>query len=221
MFISEQIALIAGIGKIPAADEKMANYASDIRIYLRQRPILRRYLKEGEINCSALAKKIAKEVYGDKKAEIAIRAALLRESNANGEYEKIEEAALRVLKNSTIEVRTGLCVALSQTPLKVPVVIVSTSKSGIMSVIEGECAGNIKNYERLVRNVDMLTICSGKAIEGTPGAVSLILNTLAQEGINLVEVISCHYDTLLVVNSHDTQRTFQILQELVAKKTRI
>lgn len=195
----------------------MPNYASDIRIYLRQRPILRTYLMEGAINCSALAKEIALKVYGDKKAIVAIRAALLREAISRESYEASEKAALRVLSGSTLEIRTGLCVVLSKEPLRVPVVVVSTSKSGIMSVIEGEHAQKLKSHDRLIKNIDMITICSSKSIEGTPGVVSLLLNTLAQEGINLVEVISCHYDTLLVLNSHDTERAFQILREFILK----
>lgn len=195
----------------------MPNYASEIRMYLKQRPILLRYLKEGSINCSSLARGIAKEIYGDKKSEIAVRAALLREAVSGGEYEKGEEAALRVLRGSTLEVRTGLCVVLSKKPVNVPVVIISTSKSGMMSLVEEGHMKKVENCDNTVRNVDMITICSGKNIENTPGVASLILNTLAQEGINVVEVTSCHYDTLLVVNSHDTQKAFGILQDLIRR----
>jgi len=196
----------------------MPNYASEIRMYLKQRPILLRYLKGGDINCSSLARNISKEVYGDKKSEVAVRASLLREAQSGGDFELAEEAALRVLKGSTLEVRTGLCVVLSKKQVRVPVVIVSTSRSGIMSLVEEGHAKKIQGYDRVVRNVDMIAICSGKSIEGTPGVVSLILNTLAQEGINVVEITSCHYDTLLVVNSHDTQKAFGILREMIRGK---
>jgi len=200
--------------------EKMPNYASEMRMYLRQRPVLLRYLKGGMINCSSLARDIAKEIYGSKKSEVAVRAALLREAQSGGEFELAEEAALRVLRGSSLEVRTGLCVVLSKKQVRVPVVIVSTSRSGIMSLVEEWHVRKIDNYERLVKNVDMVAICSGKNIEATPGVVSLILNTLAQGGINVVEITSCHYDTLLVVNSHDTQRAFAILQDLTKGKAR-
>lgn len=193
----------------------MPNYASEIRMYLKQRPVLLRYLKEGAINCSSLARSISKEVYGDEKSEIAVRAALLREALSGGNYEKSEEAAVRVVRGSTLEVRTGLCVVLSKKPVNVPVVIISTSKSGIMSLVEEGHVKKIREYDRVVKNVDMIAICSSKNIENTPGIASLILNTLAQEGINVVEVTSCHYDTLLVVNSHDTQKVFGILREMI------
>ncbi|VVB58083.1 Uncharacterised protein [Candidatus Anstonella stagnisolia] len=193
----------------------MPNYASEIRMYLKQRPILLRYLKEGAINCSSLARDIAREIYGDKKAEVAVRAALLREAQRGGSYEKSEEAAVRVIRGSTLEVRTGLCVVLSKKPVNVPVVIISTSKSGIMSLVEEGYAGKIRECDKVIRNMDMIAICSGKNIENTPGVVSLILNTLAQEGINVPEITSCHYDTLLVVNSHDTQKVFGILREMI------
>lgn len=197
---------------------KMPNYASEMRMYLRQRPILLSYLRQGAVNCSSLARKIAREIYGNKKAEIAVRAALLREANGRGECGSGEEAALKVIRGSTLEVRTGLCVVLSKKPLKVPIVIVSTSKSGIMTLVEEENAKRISGYDRIVRSVDMIAICSGKNIEATPGVVSLILNTLAQEGINVVEITSCHYDTLLVVNSHDTHKAFGILSGLIKGK---
>ena len=196
----------------------IGKYASDIRIYVRQRPILKRYLKEGVVNCSALAKSIAKNVYGNKSGEIAIRAALLREAKKGGDYEEIEEGALKVLRGSTLEVRTGLCVALSKNPIRVPVVVISTSKSGVMSVIEEENSKKVKTYDKIIRGVDMITICSGKDIESTPGVMALLVTTLSQEGINIVEITSCHYDTLLVVDSADTQRAFAILQGLTKKK---
>ncbi|MEM2963069.1 MAG: hypothetical protein QXW70_01155 [Candidatus Anstonellales archaeon] len=198
----------------------MPNYSQDIRLYLRARPILRRHLKDKIINCSSLAKLLALELYQNKKAHVAIRAALLRESKKEDYFDKIEENALNVLKRSTIEVRTGLCVVISKAPLKVPVLAVSTSKSGIMSVVDQENIANIRHYERLIKNVDMITICSGKELESTPGVVSLILNTLAQEGINVVEVISCHYDTILVLSASDTERTFQLLRTYISKPKR-
>ena len=137
---------------------KMPNYASEMRMYLRQRPVLLRYLKGGMINCSSLARDIAKEIYGSKKSEVAVRAALLREAQSGGEFELAEEAALRVLRGSSLEVRTGLCVVLSKKQVRVPVVIVSTSRSGIMSLVEEWHVRKIDNYERLVKNVDMVAL---------------------------------------------------------------
>lgn len=198
----------------------MATTANVIRLYLRRRPQLLSMVNNGLCNYSALARKLQREIFPGKKGEFAaIKAALLRmarDTRAQGvDWEKGVE---KVLHSSTVEVRSDVCVVSSKTGVGVPVIATSNSKSGVMSVVDASYAKQMKKKGfGVAGDLTLIILCSPEELEDTPGCVSVILNAIAAEGINVLEFISCHTDTLMVVRNADAVRAYGVLNGLIGK----
>jgi hypothetical protein len=198
----------------------MATTANVIRLYLRRRPQLLSMVNNGLCNYSALARKLQREIFPGKKGEFAaIKAALLRmarDTRAQGmDWEKGVE---KVLHSSTVEVRSDVCVVSSKGGVGVPVIATSNSKSGVMSVVDASYAKQMRKKGFGVNgDLTLIILCSPEELEDTPGCVSVILNAIAAEGINVLEFISCHTDTLMVVRNADAVRAYGVLNGLIGK----
>ncbi len=65
-------------------------------------------------------------------------------------------------------------------------------------------------------NLNLIVIHSPPAVEETPGVISHMLNSLASEGINVVEFVSCYTDTIFVVKGSNAAKAYEILQKLTS-----
>jgi hypothetical protein len=124
----------------------------------------------------------------------------------------------KVLHSSTVEVRSDVCVVSSKGGVGVPVIATSNSKSGVMSVVDASYAKQMRKKGFGVNgDLTLIILCSPEELEDTPGCVSVILNAIAAEGINVLEFISCHTDTLMVVRNADAVRAYGVLNGLIGK----
>jgi len=195
--------------------------ADDVRFYLKHRPYVLEMLSLGVFNYSSLARSVSSELGLKKSSQSAIKAALIREADRQKASQL--DAGRRigtVLSSSRIELRSKVCVFLGNRPLPEGIVPIAHSNSyGFhMAVIDQQDAPKLRLRagERLERGCDLVVIRSPPSIERTPGVISLVISSLSREGINLMEFISCAYDTLLVVKNRDTERTFKILSSLMS-----
>jgi len=188
--------------------------ATKVKTLLKQRPYLLEALEEGIVNQSALSEKIAKEIKVDK--VLAVKAAVRRFSEELQERKrKREEGALTVLKQSSINLDDGLKVIVLSRALEVSAKValslndvfvylvdklVSTSKSRALSIHE-QCG--------------TFTITSPPLIEETPGVVSYLTLLLAEQGINVIEFVSCYTKTLLVIDRKDVSRAYEVLSSVI------
>lgn len=199
----------------------MATTANIIRLYLKRRPQLLSMVRNGLCNYSSLARKLQHGIFPGKKGEFtAIKAALLRmahkESDEGADWEKGVE---KILRASTVEIRSDVCVVSSKTGIGVPVIATSNSKSGVMSVVDSSFAKDLKKKGLgIIDGLTLIILCSPRELQETPGCVSVILDAIAAEGINVLEFISCHTDTLMVVKNADAVRVYGILNGLIGKE---
>ena len=199
----------------------MATTANLVRLYLKRRPQLLSMVNNGLCNYSALARRLQKEIFPGKKEEFtAIKAALLRLSREEGESGKDWERGVeKILRASSVEIRTHVAVASSSGGTGVPVIAMSNSKSGVMSVVDSSYAKQLKKKGmRIIDDLTLVILCSPQDLQDTPGCVSAILDAIAAEGINVLEFISCHTDTLMVVKNADAVRVYEILANLTGKE---
>jgi hypothetical protein len=195
----------------------MATTANTIRLYLKSRPQLLSVVTNGLCNYSALARRLQREIFPGKPHEFtAIKAALLRMSRTGSmDWEKGVE---RILRSSTVEIRSDVCVVSSKGSIGVPVIATSNSKSGVMSVVDSSYARQMrKKGVGIIDGLTLIILCSPKDLQDTPGCVAVILDAIAAEGINVLEFISCHTDTLMVVKNADAVRVYGILTALIGK----
>jgi hypothetical protein len=198
----------------------MATTANVIRLYLKRRPQLLSMVNNGLCNYSALARKLQKEIFPGRKSEFAaIKAALLRMAKSTREGDvDWERGVERVLRASTVEIRSDVCVVSSKGGIGVPVIATSNSKSGVMSVVDASYAPQLrKKGLALLEDLTLIILCSPRDLQDTPGCVSVMLSAIAAEGINVLEFISCHTDTLMIVRNSDAVRAYGVLNGLIGK----
>jgi hypothetical protein len=198
----------------------MATTANIIRLYLKNKPQLFSMVKNGVCNYSALARRLQREIYPGKPSEFtAIKAALLRLARASREESMDwEKGVEKILRASTVEVRSDVCVVSSKGGVGVPVIATSNSKSGVMSVVDSSYSKQMKKKGfGVIEGLTLVILCSPRELQDTPGCVAVILDAIAAEGINVLEFISCHTDTLMVVRNADAVRVYGILNGLIGK----
>lgn len=199
----------------------MATTANIIRLYLKRRPQLLSMVCNGLCNYSALARRLQKEIFpGRPKEFTAIKASLLRMAREEeGQGRSWEKDVEKVLRASAVEVRSSVSVVSSSGGIGVPVIATSNSRAGVMSVVDSSYSKELKKKGlRVMDELSLVVIISPPALQDTPGCVSTILDAIASEGINVLEFISCHTDTLMVVRNADAVRAYEILSKLTGKE---
>jgi hypothetical protein len=193
-------------------------------LYIKRRPFLKELLRERIVNYSALARKISIDAFGSKEHENAIKMALVRLTRKIEKSEtNLEEAILQLLRHSSLSIKTKISVIISSK--EIPDLqnhshSYSESK-GIITYIVDETeadrvgAKKLKTTIKIESNFNLIVIHSSPELEETPGFIAHILDSLAAEGINIVEFVSCYSDTILVVKQADTTRTHEILSGMM------
>lgn len=199
----------------------MATTANLVRLYLKRRPQLLSVVTNSLCNYSALARRLQKEIFPSRKSEFtAIKAALLRLAKEEQANEKSwEKDVEKVLRRSSVELRSDVSVVSSKGGIGVPVIATSNSKAGVMSVVDSSYSKQLKKKGmKVIDELSLVILSSPPELQDTPGCVSAILDAIAVEGINVLEFISCHTDTLMVVRNSDAVRIYEILADLTGKE---
>lgn len=176
-------------------------------------------MREKIANYSSLARKISVEAFGSKKHQNAVKMALVRLANKIREREEdLEGKILNVLKGSSVSIKSKVAVVVSSREIEeLKYLSYVESKEGITYVIDEKEMDKVKKSRNILHtetNLNLITIHSPVSIEETPGVVAHILDSLAGEGINVAEFVSCYTDTLLVVKQAETTRAYEILNSL-------
>ena len=197
----------------------VATVANIVRLYLKRRPQLLSMVNNGLCNYSALARRLQHDIFpGKKKPVSAIKAALLRLAReGQASSRDWEKGVAKILRASSVEIRSHVAVVSSKGSVGVPVIAMSNSKSGVMSVVDASYAAQLRKKDlRVMEDLTLVILCSPPDLQETPGCVSTILGAVSEEGINVLEFISCHNDTLMVVGNADAVRVYEILARLTS-----
>lgn len=171
-------------------------------------------LGQGIVNHSALARLIQKEIGGEKNLE-AIKAAIMREKNRLIEGEDLRtEKVLQLLKRTKTTLRDKIAIVISRLKLDIPYIVrASLSDSLVYMVDETKLRLEEARGIYIHRNLVALMLTSPKDVEDTPGFVAFIAQLLASRAINVKEFISCHTDTIIVLEPEDATQVLSILQQ--------
>jgi len=188
--------------------------AQKVRNHLRNKPYLLEALEKGIANLSELARQIQKELKTDDTS--AIKAALRRYSEELQKHkQKREEKVLHLLKRSNIAVYDRKSVMItgkevsSETGMKVDLLdkfVYLLDRSDLPERVNA-----------LVKhdNCTMMVIHSPEELEATPGVVAFLTTLLAEQGVNIVEFISCWTQTIIVIDKKDSLKVYETLSNLV------
>jgi len=188
--------------------------AQKVRNHLRNKPYLLEALEKSIVNLSELARQIQKELKTDDTS--AIKAALRRYSEELQKHkQKREEKVLNLLKRSSIAVYDRKSVMItgkevnSKTGLKVDLLdkfVYLLDRSDLPERVNA-----------LVKhdNCTMIVVHSPEELEATPGVVAFLTTLLAEQGVNIVEFISCWTETIIVIEKKDSLKVYETLSNLV------
>ena len=201
----------------PVSNKTSRQSANLVRLWLKQKPFMHWLVREGLVNYTALAERLADEGFASGKRPVAaLRAALLRSRDLDmGEFNPFGNN--RVLKDSSFEIRSGITVVQTTKALNIPIISVSSSKNGVISLVDPDEARHIPKQAKIVAEDQVLvTIYSDERMETESGVLATLMLHLALQGVNVVEMTSSGPDTLLVIAQKDLPVTLGVLQGLMS-----
>ncbi|MCR6624286.1 MAG: ACT domain-containing protein [archaeon YNP-WB-062] len=207
-----------------------------------QHPSIIDCMKMDILNYSSLATLIKSEVEnvikGKKVRDEAIKVALIRFSQEISEKWKLMEGRISwLLKKSTVELKSDIAVVTVKQALlvdKLGGLMRIASKSRFFQLTQGtrtftiSCdkkiideviteIGGEKNVEKVIDDQSAIIIVSPVEVIEIPGFVSYVTTQLAWNGINITQIISCHEDTILIVDRKDAQKAYNIIEDMIIK----
>lgn len=184
--------------------------ASSVSRFLTENPDLMLSLKAGVVNVSKLAHLILRE--NSELNPISVRAALNRlKSGANSEIGKTRADYL--LKKSKISLQDKICVVTSKIPQNMKYISATYLQDNIVYIAD-EINNRIPQESLGIlvdRDVSMIHIFSSTEIEKTPGFVMRITHKLFARGVNILQLISCSNETIIILNKKDSTLAYETL----------
>ena len=200
--------------------------------YLSEHPSIKDCLKHGIINYSKLSRKIANELNILKKTSLEAILIACRRYEVKLKKEKIlEDSILEILKKSELEIKNKIIVAIIDKKSFIGNLVgiekKIRNKTDVFYAIEGTKVITIviseknlydfkklfnKNMLKISKNLAMITIKSPKELENTPGVNAYIFSLFGENGINIVEQMSCWTDTIIVISEEDISKAIKFLR---------
>jgi hypothetical protein len=222
------------VARRKAEATKTASTAQGVREYIDMHPSVKDALRMGIVNLSALARQIVRE-RGLASEEAALIACRRYEFDPK---EKInEEAILRILRRSKLEIRTKVVILTIRASWHVfarleKAMNALRGRNHPLHVIQGTGSVTIITDDAVEREIEdilgsdelikkqrslvELVVTSPDVIEDVPGILAFLAQSLSTRGINFLEVISCYKDTMFVIEEKDMVTAFEALNRIIS-----
>jgi hypothetical protein len=206
------------------------------RQYIDRHPSVKDCISKDLINYSSLSRLIMKET-GIKNEE-AVLAASRRYAMKLAKTDS-ESAITSLFEDSRLELKTKICIVVAKNEWIVlknleDVVKKLLAEKSTMQVLQSASAITViaedKNLPIIARaigedhiikireNLGEITVKSPVRIEDTPGAFAYVMSMLSEQGINLLEAVSCYTDTIFIVSREEMMRAFDILSACIENR---
>ena len=200
--------------------------------YISQHPGIKECLKKGLINYSALARMISEKKGIQNKSSIAaVLVAATRYGEELRKEKNYEKDVIELLKSGGIEAKNRIAVVIVEKNIlpesMMDIEKEAKKKGNVFNAIEGSLTitviisqsfipelkkkfGNsiIKSTENLIE----IIIKTGEKIEKIPGVVSYLTSLLAENNINIIEIMSCWTDTIIIIEEKDFSKSVELLR---------
>lgn len=200
--------------------------------YIKEHPYVKVCLKKGLINYSSLARLIARDLgIGRAASREAIVIAARRFREKLKEEEGYEKKTKDLLSRSEMDIKNKIVVFVMEKTIDMDYVdeIQKTirKESGTFYILEGsgnyvvitqeKYSGTVKDMmkSKIIKqkgDLVLITLKSPEVIEETIGVLYYITSLFAENGINMVEFISCWTDTLFVIRAEDMGKAMNFLK---------
>lgn len=203
------------------------------RQYIDRHPSIRDCISKDLVNFSSLARRIMKDT-GVKHEEAVLAAS--RRYAAKLSKTDFEGGIINVFEESRLELKTRICIVVAKNEWIVlkhleEVVKKILSEKSIMQVMQSANGITVVSEDKYLpsitraigqdhiisvrQNLAEITVKSPARIEDTPGAFAFLISMLSEQGINVLEAVSCYTDTIFVVTRDDMMLAFDILSGCV------
>lgn len=199
--------------------------------YLASHPSIRDCLKKRVINYSKLARLIRKEL-NDKKITMEAILIACRRAAAKMHKEKSEEdAILRVLNGSELEIKNKIVVVIIDkeiyTDNLADIEKKIRKKADTFYAIEGTNSFTLITTEKYLddikklfehdiikvnKDLALIILKSPQTLEYTRGVMGYLSSLFSEHNVNIYETISCWTDTIFVVAETDVARVMEFLK---------
>lgn len=200
--------------------------------YILEHPSIKDCLKKGMINYSKLTRQIAFDLKIDLKKNFdAVLIACRRHSRKIKTEPTLEASILNILKKSKVEIKNKIIAVAIEKNIYWDNLLelekIARKKSEPFHIIEGTNSITLITGEEFIdkikklfknklikesRNLVEIIIKSPREIENVPGVISYLYSLLAENGINIIETMSCWTDTLFVIKEEDIGRVMTLLR---------
>jgi aspartokinase len=167
-------------------------------------------LREGIVNVSKLAQLITRN--NQDLNLISVRSTLNR-LKKNPESTSGKNSADSLLKKSRVSLQDKICVVTARSARDMKYISATYLQDSIVYIVD-EMKSWIPEPSQVIsidRDVSMIHILSPKEIEKTPGFVMRITNKLFARGINILQLISCSNETIIILARKDSTTAYDIL----------
>ena len=201
--------------------------------YISEHPSIKDAMKKGVVNYSKLSRLIAKDLGLEKTKMEAVLIACRRYSEKlskeSGEIQ--EDKILGVLSKSELEIKNKIVAIIINKKLYMDNLLdiekKIRKKADMFYAIEGTNVFTIivsekyleeikemfkKNILKITKDQVMITVKSGEDLENVPGVISYLYSLFADNGVNIMETMSCWTDTIIVINEEDLGKVMNFLK---------
>jgi hypothetical protein len=200
---------------------KPKSLAQITREAIEQKPYMMYALEQGFANYSALGKQLQPQITEGLGRDVSIDAVAvsirryaetLKEQTAGDEKQLLE-----LLSKTQINLKNGIAdVTFKKGELKtngaVPRHTISGSNADTL-ILNQEYLEKLDTSEAIEvrKNLVEISIITPPDVETTRGFVQYTTGLLANNGINIVEVLSCYTDTIFIIDESDATKAYEIL----------
>jgi hypothetical protein len=213
--------------------EEPDSIADKTRKYIDTHPAIRDCVAFGVINYTALSRRIREEL--GEGSEDAILAACRRHAGSLRGTAR-EREIIKLLRESRLEMKSDIIAITARNDWSILSNLDSITKEmirkrAVIQIIQGASGITIitdellypkivtivgrENIIKVREGLVELSVRSPERIGEISGIVAYLASAVAGEGINAVEMVSCHMDTIFLFEERDAFRAYDILSEHV------
>lgn len=214
-----------------------SSVAHIIRERVLNDPCLSDCLARGVVNLSQLARTLAREIEEEGNVRVSVPAAKMALYRLAQRMREDSLAKVRyVLSKSAIIVHDSVAIiTIPGSLMSKALAIASTlaEKSRFIQVTQGFRTATIvissedKDYMlarlgdplEVIDNQTAIVIVSPREIIETPGVIAFLTGYLARNGVNITQIISCYMDTIIVLNSSDALKAYNLIHKLIHRNS--
>ena len=182
-----------------------------VRQYLKLRPEIYSFLKDNIVNISKLAEEIRSTSPDLSLASIrySLNKIMEESSKRKADFTHVED----LLTQSKVTLQDKITVLTSPKTLNVSYISATYLSDSVVYIVDELRNGKLPfgTQVSIERDVSAIHILSPKEIEKEPGFVMRITERLYSVGVNILQLISCSNETIIVVKKSDGIRAYETL----------